>query len=87
MTTIDACAMQVQELRLEREDAAQAAEESRIREERRTEAGRSHCRLLSNLSSQTVFSHHLSVGIATHCMSRGAEASMSLAMQTQQQQQ
>lgn len=77
---------QMQELRLEREESAQAAEELRIREERRSEDGRSHCRLLSNFPSQTLFSHHMSVGMATHCLSRAAVASMRLAQHQQLQQ-
>ena len=77
--------VQVHELRLERLAAAQIAEEARIREQRRTEDGRSHCRLVSDFCSQAMFSHQHSVG-ATHCVSRAAEASVRLAQYQQQAQ-
>ena len=63
---------------MERQEAARAAEEARVREEKRLEDGRSHCRVMSDLCSTAVFSHHPSASV-THFVSRAAEASVRLA--------
>lgn len=68
----------VHELRLERQEGVRAAEEARVREEKRLEDGRSHCRVMSDFCSATVFSHHRGVAV-THCVSRAADAGVRLA--------